>query len=338
MTLFESHRPGITKLLVLVLLSVFLMALDRAGSSWVKYINSGIGNLTTGIARIAHAPANWGENLSLFLESKSEQVKRTRELEEENLLLKGQMQQFFDLQQQLNELKKLLHGQSTEVPNVLLARLIALSDSAEQRTFTINRGVRDGVKPGQPVIDGQGIVGQILSSSLTGAIVLEVDSRRHALSVAIGDTGYVGIIKGTDARDTLTMSRIPERFNVKVGDLLTTSGLDGVFPQGYPVARVTQVQDERSQAFVNITAKPVADLDHISNVLVLTNPPDAPPPPSTASEQASVVTLPSPRLIDSTQGDSKQEATPQAPNLLPPSFRAPPPPETQTKQGKAHAQ
>lgn len=333
MTLFESHRPGITKLLVLVLLSVFLMALDRAGSSWVRHINTGIGSLTDGIARIVHAPATWGENLSLFLESKTEQVKKTRALEEENLLLKGQMQQFYDLQKQLNELRKLLHGQSTEVPNVLLARLIAVNDNPEQRTFTINRGIRDGVKPGQPVIDGQGIVGQILRSSLTGAVVLEVDSRLHALSVAIGDTGFVGIVKGTDAREALTMSRIPERFNVKVGDLLTTSGLDGVFPQGYPVARVTQVQDERSQAFVNITARPVADLDHISQVLVLTDPPDAPPPPNSKVEQASVVSLPSQRLIDSTQDNA-----PRAPSLLPPSFSTPPATQAQSKQEKSHAQ
>lgn len=334
MTLFESHRPGITKLLILVLLSVFLMALDRAGSSWVRHINTGIGSLTDGISRIAHAPAAWGENLSLFLESKTEQVKEMRALEEENLLLKGQMQQFYDLQKQLNELRKLLHGQSTEVPNVLLARLIAVNDNPEQRTFTINRGIRDGVKPGQPVIDGQGIVGQILRSSLTGAVVLEVDSRRHALSVTIGDTGFVGIIQGTDTRDALTMSRIPERFKVKVGDLLTTSGLDGVFPQGYPVARVTQVQDERSQAFVNITAKPIADLDHISQVLVLTDPPDAPPPPDAKAEQASVVSLPSHRLIDSTQDSTP----PRAPSLLPPSFSTPPATRAQPAQEKSHAQ
>ncbi|MGE4354922.1 rod shape-determining protein MreC [Halothiobacillus sp.] len=333
MTLFESHRPGITKLLVLVLLSVFLMALDRAGSSWVKQLNSGIGSLTDGIARIVHAPAVWGANLSLFLESKTEQVKRIRALEEENLLLKGQMQQFFDLQKQLNELRKLLHGQSTEVPNVLLARLIAVNDNPEQRTFTINRGIRDGVKPGQPVIDGQGIVGQILRSSLTGAVVLKIDSRHYALSVAIGDTGFVGIVKGTDTRDTLTMSRIPERFNVKVGDLLTTSGLDGVFPQGYPVARVTQVQDERSQAFVNITARPVADLDRISQVLVLTDPPDAPPPPDSKAEQASVVSLPSQRLIESTQ-----DIAPRAPDFLAPSFSAPPATQSQPGQEKPHAQ
>lgn len=333
MTLFESHRPGITKLLVLVLLSVFLMALDRAGSTWVKHINTGIGSLTDGIARIVHAPATWGGDLSLFLESKTEQVKKTRKLEEENLLLKGQMQQFYDLQKQLNELKKLLHGHSTEVPNVLLARLIAVNDNPEQRTFTINRGVRDGVKPGQPVIDGQGIIGQILRSSLTGAVVLEVDSHRHALSVAIGDTGFVGIVKGTDARDTLTMSRIPERFNVKVGDLLTTSGLDGVFPQGYPVARITQVQDERSQAFVNITAKPIADLDHISQVLVLTNPPDAPPPPNAQTEQASVVSIPPQQLVD-----PDRDTTPRVPTLLPPSFGAAPSPKNRPAQGTPHAQ
>lgn len=285
------------------------MALDRAGSSWAKNINTGIANLTDGIARLAHTPTTWGENISLLFAGKTEQIKKIHELEAENLLLKGQMQQFYDLQKQLNELRTLLHGQNTRVPNVLLARLIAINNNPEQQTFTINRGIRDGVKPGQPVIDGRGIVGQIIRSSLAGAVVLTLDSRRHALSVSVGNTGYIGIIKGTDKQDTLTMSRIPERFKVRVGDLLTTSGLDGVFPQGYPVARVTQVHDGRSHAFVNIIAKPIADLDHISQVLVLTDPPDAPPPPTVQAVQASVVSQPAQRLIDSTQAIPAQKST-----------------------------
>ncbi|OYY56497.1 MAG: hypothetical protein B7Y53_01630, partial [Halothiobacillus sp. 28-55-5] len=64
MALFESHRPGITKLLILVLLSVLFMALDRAGSIWALRITTGIGSVTDGISRLVQAPAQWGQNLS----------------------------------------------------------------------------------------------------------------------------------------------------------------------------------------------------------------------------------------------------------------------------------
>ncbi|ANJ66975.1 rod shape-determining protein MreC [Halothiobacillus diazotrophicus] len=298
MSLFESHRPGITKLMILVLAALMLMALDRAGSSVATRINTGLGSITDGIARAAHAPSEWGTDLFLFFQNRADQVATIQHLKEENLLIKGQMQQFFDLKQEVDHLKSLLHGQTTVVPNVLLARMTAINDTPEHRNFTINRGLNDGVKPGQPVIDGHGIVGQVLRSSLTGAVVIEIVSRRHNLSVSLGDTGFIGLLRGTGTRDTLTMDRIPDRYDVKVGDLLTTSGLDGVFPKGYPVARISQIHDDRGQAFLNIVATPVANLDHLSEVLVLTAPPDAPPPPSAATEQANTIDQPGKAIID----------------------------------------
>ncbi|MDA3878532.1 MAG: rod shape-determining protein MreC [Halothiobacillus sp.] len=298
MSLFESHRPGITKLMILVLASLMLMALDRAGSSVAMRINTGLGSVTDGIARLTQAPSLWASDITLFFEHRSNQVATIHRLQEENLLIKGQMQQFYDLKRELGHLKTLLHGQTAVVPNVLLARMIAINDSPEQRNFTINRGLNDGVRPGQPVIDGHGIVGQVLRSSLTGAVVIEVVSRKHNLSVNLGDTGFIGLLRGTGTRDALTMDRIPERYAAKVGDLLTTSGLDGVFPKGYPVARISQIHDDRGQAFINIVATPVADLDHLSEVLVLTAPPDAPPPPTQKTQQANTVDQPDKAMIN----------------------------------------
>ncbi len=300
MALFENHRPGVTKLLILVLLSVLLMALDRAGSSVAQRINTQLSTVTDGLARLIAAPIAWSEQFTAHWQTRSAQTAKITELEQENLLLKGQMQQFFYLQTEVNQLKTLLHGQNTPVPNVLLATRIAQHDNPEQRSFNINRGTNDGVQPGQPVIDGHGIVGQIIRSSLTGAVVLELDSRRQALSVKLGDSAFIGVLNGTGTRNLLTLDRIPDRYPVKVGEVLYTSGLDGVFPPGYPVARVTQVQNERSQAFLNITATPVAQLDHLQQVLVLTNPPDAPPPPTANAPQITTQT-PAPALIDAGQ-------------------------------------
>lgn len=312
MALFETHRPGITKLLILVLLSVLLMALDRAGSQVAQQINSKLATVTDGLARLVAAPIAWSEQFTAHWQSRSLQAAKITQLEQENLLLKGQMQQFFYLQTEVNQLKALLHGQKNPVPNVLLATRIAQHDNPEQHSFNINRGLNDGVQPGQPVIDGYGIVGQIIRSSMTGAVVLELDSRRQALSVKLGDSGFIGILKGTGAENQLTLDRIPDRYAVKVGDVLYTSGLDGVFPAGYPVARVVQVQNERSQAFLNITAEPIAQLNHLQQVLVLTNPPDAPPPPIPGAPQTSVQ-RPSAELIDA--GQATSTPTPVSPAL-----------------------
>lgn len=321
MALFETHRPGITKLLILVLLSVFLMALDRSGSGVAQRINSQLATVTDGLARVVAAPIGWFEQVTTHWQTHDAQSAKIAELERENLLLKGQMQQFFYLQTEVNQLKTLLHGQNTPVPNVLLATRIAQHNNPEQRSFNINRGTNDGVQPGQPVIDGFGIVGQVIRSSPSGAVVLELDSRRQSLSVKLADAGFIGVLNGTGTRNVLTLERIPDRYAVKVGDMLYTSGLDGVFPPGYPVARVTQVQNERSQAFLNITATPVAQLDHLQQVLVLTNPPDAPPPPSKHTSQA-VQEIPAPALIDAGQSVTPPADLPAPPPVAHPSGEA----------------
>jgi len=276
MALFESKRPSITKLLALILLSLALMAFDRAGSSWAAKLNLGLGSVTDGITRLMHAPGQWLHEWSSDLEARSKLTQRVTQLEKENLLLKGQMQRYFELQNENQKLRQLLNGRQPVPQNILLAHYMGRNPLPERHTFTIDRGLQEGVLPGQPVIDGHGVIGQVLRSSMAGATVIEVISKHHAVSVNLDDTGFIGILKGTGERNRLVMNRIPDRYPVKVGDLLTTSGLDGVFPRGYPVARVIQVNDDQRHAFINIEARPLADLDKLDQMLVLTPSPGKP--------------------------------------------------------------
>jgi len=273
MALFETNRPSITKLLVLILLSLALMAFDRAGSTWASRVNLGIGSVTDGITRLLHMPGTWFNAIGENFADKRNQAKEIATLQRENLLLKGQMQRYFTMENDNQQLRSLLHGRE-RVPNgILLARYLGKNPAPDKHSFTIDRGLSDGVVPGQAVIDGNGLIGQILRSTMTGATVIELISKHHAVSVSLGNTGFVGILKGTGDRNQLTMTRIPDRYTVKAGDLLTTSGLDGVFPRGYPVARVTQVNDDQRHAFINIIAKPLANLNRLDLMLVLTQSP-----------------------------------------------------------------
>lgn len=273
MALFETNRPSITKLLALILLSLALMAFDRAGSSWASRVNLGIGSVTDGITRLLHMPGTWLSAIGENFADKRQQADEIATLKRENLLLKGQMQRYFSMENDNQQLRSLLHGRE-KVPNgILLARYLGKNPVPDKHSFTINRGLADGVVPGQAVIDGNGLIGQVLRSTMTGATVIELISKHHAVSVSLGNTGFVGILKGTGDRNQLTMARIPDRYTVKAGDLLTTSGLDGVFPRGYPVARVTQVNDDKRHAFINIIAKPLANLNRLDLMLVLTQAP-----------------------------------------------------------------
>ena len=292
MPLFETSRPSITKLLILVLLSLMLMAFDRAGSTWATRIDRGLGNLTDGITRLLHAPGQFFQDWSQDLQTRAALSAKVDRLKQDNLLLKGQMQRYFALQNEVRQLRQLVHGKEQLDQNVLLARRIGRNPMPERMTFTINRSIQDGVSPGQPVIDGSGLVGQVLRSTMAGATVIELTSKHHAVSVKLADTGFVGVLKGTGQRDKLTLARIPDRYAVHVGDLLTTSGLDGVFPRGYPVARITQVNDDKRHAFINVVARPLAHLDKLDLVLVLSSPVAHGPPASGENAHGAVLDHP----------------------------------------------
>ena len=283
MALFDSHRPGINLLLVLVVVSIALMSLDRIGTRWVDRLDQDLGGVTDGIIKTIHQPVVMARDVAQWFVERRELHAELERLREENTLLRGQMQQFVALRREVDELRAMLDGEASTIPGVLLARRIGHPPSPRGNLFTIGRGFGDDVRPGDPVIDAYGVVGQVLRSTRFGATVIQLTSRDHMLSVILGDTGRSALLRGTGDRQ-LVVERVPERTAIEPGDLLTTSGIDTAFPRGYPVARVTDIEMDEAQGFIRLIAEPVADLDRLDHVLVITEPPDAPATPSEAGE------------------------------------------------------
>lgn len=274
MALFDSHRPGLNRLLVLVVVSIALMSLDRIGTRWVSQLDQGMGSVTDGIIQTINQPVVMANSIGRWFVGRGELHDELDRLREENTLLRGQMQQFVSLKREVDELRTLLDGEASDVPGVLLARRIGHPPTPNANLFTISRGFDDDVRPGDPVIDAHGIVGQVLRSTATGATVIKLTSRDHILSVVLGNTGRTALLRGTNGNQ-LVAERIPERTKVQAGDVLTTSGIDKAFPRGYPVAQITAIEADEAQGFIRVVAKPVADLARLDYVLVVTEPPDA---------------------------------------------------------------
>ncbi|WP_410473841.1 rod shape-determining protein MreC [Guyparkeria sp. TX1] len=275
MALFDSHRPGFNLLLVLVVISIALMSLDRIGTRWVSQLDQGLGGATDGIVKAIHQPVVVSRGIGQWFVERRELHAEVDRLRDENTLLRGQMQQFVALQREVDELRAMLNGEASAIPGVLLARRVGHPPSLQGNLFTIGRGHGDDVRPGDPVIDAHGVVGQILRSTRSGATVIQLNSRDHMLSVLLGDTGRTALLRGTGNRQMIA-ERVPERTTIEPGDLLTTSGIDTAFPRGYPVARVTSIEMDEAQGFIRLIAEPVADLERLDHVLVITEAPDAP--------------------------------------------------------------
>ncbi|HEV2270545.1 MAG TPA: rod shape-determining protein MreC, partial [Steroidobacteraceae bacterium] len=133
-------------------------------------------------------------------------------------------------------------------------------DSLRQRVL-IDRGSINGVTPGQAVLDDHGVVGQTMHVGPWSAQVIFITDPEHALPVQIERTGLRTIAVGVGDATSLALPYLPANADVHVGDILVTSGLGGVFPPGYPVARVTEVHKDTVQPLAHVRAVPFARLD-----------------------------------------------------------------------------
>lgn len=141
-------------------------------------------------------------------------------------------------------------------------------DSLRQRVL-IDRGSMNGVTPGQAVLDDHGVVGQTMHVGPWSAQVIFITDPEHALPVMIERTGLRTIAVGVGDATSLALPYLPANADVHVGDVLVTSGLGGVFPPGYPVARVTEVHKDTVQPLAHVRAVPFAHLDTDSEVMLI---------------------------------------------------------------------
>jgi len=180
--LFIPDRPRFLTLLVLILLSFGLMIVDRRSDVLTPWKN-GVAAITLAIQQCGYAPLRWLEDWQSRRQNQAELLVRLAELEQENFLLRGQMQRYLSLIDENRRLNRLLHATSQLEQDYLLAKLSARSADPSKPLFVIDRGIRDGVLPGHPVIDAHGLVGQVFRSTASGAEVLMLHASEHAVSV-----------------------------------------------------------------------------------------------------------------------------------------------------------
>ncbi|BFI97039.1 MAG: hypothetical protein RSP_25490 [Rhodanobacter sp.] len=326
--LFAGNAAGTLRLIVYLALAVVLMVLDHR-NGWLWRVRNAASVVVEPMYRLANLPGAGVRTLSVAFADRKLLTEQNQRLREDLLLANARLNRMASVAEQNQHLKELLDTRRSLGLNVQLARVVGVDLGAWQQRLVLNLGARDGVKPGQPVIDAHGVMGQVVEVLPTTSVVMLVTDPAHAIPVVIDRSGLRTVAYGSRDGSGLVLPNIPLSADVRPGDKLFTSGLGGRFPPGFPVGKVTAVQSGASGMFRVAQVQPAADIDRSEDVLLLHDQaePDGPPAPAVpAGPPASLAPVPGSAASSAAATSATVRATlPRATAVLPAAKPAVPP-------------
>lgn len=235
----------------------------------VETIRSAISVVIYPIQYLVNLPVAVGEWMGESVSSRESMMEENKRLRMQHMLFKAQLQKLAALKVENNRLRELLQSSKKVGENVLIAELLAVDLDPFSRRIVINKGTNDNVYLGQPVLDAEGIMGQVVHVGPFSGTAMLITDPSHAIPVHVNRNGLRAIVVGTGAADSLDVPYLPNSADIIEGDLLTSSGLGGRFPRDYPVARITEVKKDPAKRYAIVTAEPIALLERSREVLLV---------------------------------------------------------------------
>ena len=249
--------------------STALMVIDHR-TDYVQNIRSSISVLVYPLRYVVKIPSNISGWMSESFSSRNSLLIDNENLRTQNLILKAQLQKFTFIESENINLRNLLQSSKRVGERILISELLGVSLDPFKRQVVLDKGsTNDELYPGQPLPDAQGVMGKLVHVNPLTSTALLITDPNHILPIQVSRNGLRAIAVGTGSDDRLELLHLPNNTDVKVGDLLITSGLGCVFPAGYPAARVVEVNTNPSLPFAQIYAAPIAKLDRSREVLLI---------------------------------------------------------------------
>lgn len=218
---------------------------------------------------IATAPVAATRWLGDFLVLQSDLQQENARLQRQRLLDNAQLMRLQSLQQENIQLKQLFSSAKSLPRPALFGEILYAGRDPFTRKIIINRGANHDVLPGQIAIDDQGVLGQVTRVQPLVSEITLVTDRNHTVPIQVQRTGLRGVVMGTGQSDVMEMRFMPVNVDLKPGDILETSGIDGTYPAGLPVAKVARIDRPGSLMFARIYCTPIGKVDRHRFLLVL---------------------------------------------------------------------
>lgn len=261
----QGPSPG-ARLAVCAALSVALLIGDSQ-YGLMEYTRQGMSVLFYPLQRAINYPLIAARRVDDFLTTQSMLQAENERLRRQQMVLQARVQQLDAVGREYDGLRALNQLKSRRADGMSLAEILYTGRDPFSYKIIIDKGEDSRIKPGQPVVDDRGLLGQITRVQPLTAEVTLVTDKSLMVPVMIQRTGLRAILYGYGGG--VEARYLPIHADVRPGDLLLTSGIDGLYPEGIPVAMVTRVERNPDTAFIRVTTLPTAGVQKGRFVLIL---------------------------------------------------------------------
>ncbi|HSI28844.1 MAG: rod shape-determining protein MreC [Methylophilus sp.] len=263
----QGPRP-FSRLMFFCALSLVMMAID-ARFEYLSQVRQWFSAALHPLEIVASAPNEWGRNINTYFTSHNQLIQENFKLKQQGLIDNAALQRLATVDAENVHLRTLLAGDAPIIPKATLGEVMHMGRDPFSNIITLNRGSRHDITPGQAVVDEQGVVGQITRVYPFTSEVTLITDKKLSIPIQIERNQLRAIAFGEGKRNTLDIPYLPTSVDIKVGDKLVTSGIDGVYPAGLAVAIVTQIKQSQDSPFAKIVSRPIAGVNNHKHVLIL---------------------------------------------------------------------
>lgn len=261
--------PSVTfRMVVLVVASIALMTVDHRWHS-LEFVRGVLSSVIYPLQYTIDLPIRLFYWTDERLSSQQILLEKNREFEVRHLENRVQLQKLDIIEKENDRLRKLLGATPKTSERLLISEIINVDLDPYKQLILLNKGSNSDVYQGQPIIDAQGVMGQVIHVGPMSSTAMLITDASHAIPVQINRTGLRAIAYGSGKIDQLNLRYLTHNVDIKVGDLLVTSGLGETFPANFPVAIISKVERPAGEPFAHIEARPHAQLDKSREVLLV---------------------------------------------------------------------
>lgn len=266
--LFGKGKKNTSGFVFAFILAIALMFADYH-YRYIGAVRSAFALIVSPLQYAVDYPVRIAAWMQALVGSKKALLDENIQIRYEQTVLEAKMQQVLALKKENSQLKELLLTSTKANMKAMAAQILAVDTTSARQILVLNKGQRDGVYTGQPVLDAKGVMGQVIDVGFMTSTVLLISDAKCAVPVRNNRTGERAILVGTNSMDQLSLINLPKTSPIQAGDILVTSGLGRRYPEGYPVGKVEKVTNSPGEAFIKVSVSPIALLNRSRLVLLI---------------------------------------------------------------------